>query len=271
MMTTRVRDLMRPNIISCPPGTPLAEAANMLARHRVHALIVSDAAGLPLGVVSDLDLLAGGWMSHDAGSAAAHAVTAGQLMQAPVAVIDASAPASEAAARLRREGLHRLVVTDMDRPVGVISVADLVRGLAPPGNPPRTVADAMSRGLLTCRAETTIAAAARAMSDRHSRSIVVVSARGQPLGMVTGLDLLAYAEAGDGSALVSQVMHAPLTIGPAATLREAADLMLRHRAHRLLVVDPAEPDSAPLGSVSTSDLISGMAWLVPSTARARRP
>ncbi|MCC6189681.1 MAG: CBS domain-containing protein [Anaerolineales bacterium] len=265
MITTRVRDLMRSNLISCPPSTTLGEAASMLARHRVHALIVADATGLPLGMLSDLDLLGGDWISNSARLSAVRAMTAGQVMQSPVAAIDASAPASEAAARLRAEGIHRLVVTDMDRPVGVISVADLVRGLAPRHGERRTVADAMARGYLTCRDETTIAAAARAMSDRRSRSIVVVSARGQPLGMVTGFDLLGCAQAGDTATLVSQVIHPPLTIGPAASLREAADLMLRHREHRLLVVDPAEPDSAPLGVLSTADLILDLA--LPNLAR----
>ena len=54
-------------------------------------------------------------------------------------------------------------------------------------------------------------------------------------------------------------MHAPITIGPGATLREAADLMLEHEIHRLVVVDPAAPDAVPLGVVATTDIVAEMA------------
>jgi CBS domain-containing protein len=97
------------------------------------------------------------------------------------------------------------------------------------------------------------------MSEHRSRSLVVVGAQGQPLGVVTGFDLLGYADVGDGSEPIGAAMHAPLVIGPASSLREAADLMLKHRVHRLLVVDPAEPASMPLGLISTSDIIVELA------------
>jgi CBS domain-containing protein len=54
-------------------------------------------------------------------------------------------------------------------------------------------------------------------------------------------------------------MHPPLTIGPDATLREAADTMLQHHIHRLIVVDPAYPAGMPLGLISTSDIVIEMA------------
>lgn len=260
MLDTCVRDLMRPILITCPPATRLGEAAALLTRHRVHALIVADAAGMPLGVLSDIDLLAGEWLGDRRENLETmRAVTAGELMTAPAATIDAAAPAAEAAARLRSERIHRLVVTDMDRAVGVIAVSDLVNGLAPRVVERRTVADAMSQGMVACREETSVAAAARAMGERRTRSVVVVSARGEPLGVVTGFDLLAYCGAGDPSEPVARVMHRPLTIGPAASLREAAEVMLTHHVLRLLVVDPAEPDSMPLGLISTSDIVVEMA------------
>jgi CBS domain-containing protein len=260
MLTARVRDLMRPVLFTCPPQTTLGQAADLLTRHRVHALIVADPAGMPLGVLSDIDLLAGEWLGDNpANLKTMQTMTAGELMTAPAAAIDAAAPAVEAARRMRTERIHRLVVTEMDRGIGVISVSDLVNGLAPRVVERRTVADAMSRGIVTCRADTPIAAAARAMGERRTRSIVVVSTRGEPLGVVTGYDMLAYCGEGDASDPVSRVMHTPLTIGPGASLSEAADLMLTHHVHRLLVVDPAEPDSMPLGLISTSDIVVEMA------------
>ena len=54
-----VRDLMRPSLITCLAGTTLDQAANLLARHGIHALVISDRAGLAIGVLSNMDLLAG--------------------------------------------------------------------------------------------------------------------------------------------------------------------------------------------------------------------
>jgi CBS domain-containing protein len=259
-VTKLVRDLMRPNLITCPAGTSLADAVAMLARYRIHALIVSDPAGLAMGVLSDFDILAGEWLAAGEGSQAAmRRVTVRELMSPHVPSVDVDQTAAEAAQRMRAEHLHRLVVTELDRPVGVITVSDLIGGLAPTSSERTLVDQVMSRGIVVCRENTSITAAARAMRERRSRSVVVVNSHGRPLGVVTGFDLLPFNGQGDTSQPVSAVMHPPCTIQPEATLRTAADLMLREHAHRLLVVDPAEPDSMPLGLVSTADIVLEMA------------
>jgi len=48
-------------------------------------------------------------------------------------------------------------------------------------------------------------------------------------------------------------------INMTATLREAADMMIENHHHRLLVVDPEQPDSMPLGIISSFDIVSQMA------------
>ncbi len=259
-MSQRVRDLMRPNLITCPAGMSLGDAAAMLARHRVHALIVADAGGLAEGVLSDIDLLAGEWLAGDEHSLSVmRQMTAGDLMSQPVATVDADAPVADAARRMYADRVHRLVVTELDRPVGVIAVSDLVAGLAPEHVGRGTVDQVMSRAIVVCREDTPIRGVARAMTERRSRSVVVVNARGRPLGVVTGYDLLRFCDDGDTAQPVSRVMRSPTTISPRASLREAADLMLREHVHRLVVVDPDEPDSMPLGLISTSDIVVEMA------------
>jgi CBS domain-containing protein len=253
---------MRPSLITCPPSMSLGDAAAMLARHRIHALIVADAAGLAQGVLSDFDLLAGEWLPGRTASGPpgqlGSRLTAGDLMSTPVASVNADTPAAEAAQRMLASRIHRLVVTDLDRPIGVISVSDLIAGLAPAHNHHGRVEHAMSRGLVVCRETTTVGAAARAMREQHSRSLVVVNLHGRPLGVVTGFDLLPFYGEADPGGPVSSIMHAPITVHPAASLREAAGIMLEHHVHRLVVVDPAEPDSMPLGLIATSDIVMAM-------------
>ena len=55
---------MRPSLITCPAGTSLGDAAALFTRHAIHAIVVADAAGLAIGVLSDIDLLASQELSH---------------------------------------------------------------------------------------------------------------------------------------------------------------------------------------------------------------
>lgn len=261
-MTRLVRDLMHPGVITCRPDATLGQVAVMLAQHHVHALIVADRDDRPIGVISDFDLMAGEWLSAGPESLEAmRTMTAGELMSTPVDTIEANTPLSEAAHRMREEEIHRLLATENGKPVGVISISDFVAGLAERAPVKReTVADVMSDAMLVCRDETPITAAARAMTDAGWRSVLVVDAAGRPLGVVSGLDLLAFCEEEDcGDVTVSEVMHPALTTHMSVSLREAADGMIEHHHHRLVVVDPDQPEAVPLGIISSFDIVAEMA------------
>jgi CBS domain-containing protein len=261
-VSKQVRELMHPGLITCRPDTSLGEVASLLTIQHVHALLVADRDGRILGLISDFDLLAAEWLSADQASLEAmRRMTAGELMTTPVASIDAGAPASNAAKRMTDEGISRLLVTEGQKPVGVLSVSDLIAHMASMRRPARdTVADVMSRTMLVCRDATPVADIARGMTDSGYRSAIVVDAIGKPLGVISGLDLLAYCKAeGCGGATAAEVMHPALTIAPGATLREAADKLIEHHHHRLVVVDPEMADSMPLGVISTFDIVAAMA------------
>jgi CBS domain-containing protein len=257
---TRVAELMTTPVVSCPSSTTLGDVAVLLAERRIHGVVVLDESGRPAGLVTDTDLLAGEWLADDAkGLETMRAMTAGELMTAPAVTIDADADVADAVARLRAERLARLVATRDGLPVGVLATSDLVRQLAHGRLGRASVADVMSYGVVVCREDTTAVQAARTMTERRTRSLVVVAPDGRPLGVVTGIDLIGLAGADAGERRVSKLMHAPLTIESGATLREAADRMLHDEVHRLIVVDPAAPDSVPLGAISTTDIVAEMA------------
>jgi len=173
--------------------------------------------------------------------------------------IDADATAAEAAQTLLRERIHRLLVTEEGQPVGIISAGDFVAGVAEAPTVRQKVADVMSRGIVVCREGTTLGAVAWAMTERRSRSVVVISREGRPLGVITGLDILEACQDGCGDRTVEQVMHPPVTIHPEATLQQAAESMIQHHIHRLVVVEQDRPEALPLGLISTSDIVVGMA------------
>lgn len=261
-MTTLVRDLMRPGLITCPKGISLGEAAARLTKNRVHALVVVDEAGKPAGLLSDFDLLAGEWLSGDAESLATmRRMTAGELMSAGLNTIDAGQPIRAAADRMRQEGLHRLIVTERGEPTGVISLSDFVAHLAAQEPIERaSVRDVMSYVMLVCREETPALEVARGLTDSRFRSVVVVDAAGRLRGLISVWDFLDCID-GESCAgkTASQLMQTASTIRHDATLQQAAKQMIEQHLHRLVVVGPQAAEALPLGIISSVDIVNEMA------------
>ena len=261
-MTKLVRDLMHPGLLTCRPDAALGQVAVMLTQHHVHALIVADRDGRPLGIISDYDLLAGEWLSVDRESLATmRKLTASDLMSHPIDTVEASMPLTEAAHILLEKDINRLLVTENGKPVGVISVSDFVSSIAKEEKPQRdTVADVMSDAILVCRGKTPLTSAARTMTQAGWRSVLVVDAKGKPQGVVSGKDLIPFVENGVNEKLtVRDVMHPALTIDIHASLREAAELMIQKHHHRLVVIDDSDPEAFPLGIISSFDIVAEMA------------
>ena len=262
-MAKLVRELMHKGVLTCKPDATLGDVAKSLSENHVHALFVVGPDGNIVGIITDFDLLAGEWLSADPQSLEVmRNLTAGDLMSSPVNTVEAALPAREAAKRMQELVERRLLVIDNGSPVGVISVSDIVASIAERAITQRkNVADVMSDVFLTCREKTPIPSAARAMTSSGWRSVLVVDSMGKPLGVVSGLDLIPFCdlENGCGATTVSDIMHPALTIHMNATLQEAAQKLIENHHHRLIVVDPAQPDTIPLGIVSSFDIVAEMA------------
>ena len=261
-MTKLVKDLMHPGIITCKPTATLGQVAVLLNQHQVHALFVTDRDGRILGLISDFDLMAGEWLSSDSESLTAmRKLTAADLMTRPIDSVEASIPLSEAVDQFIEKGISRLLVTENEKPVGIISLSDFVASIANEIKSKReTVGDVMSHAILVCRGKTPVASAARAMTSAGWRSVLVVDIKGKILGVVSGYDLLRFVKEGvDESLVVRDVMHPALTIDRQASLREAADMLIQNHHHRLVVIDKDDPDSFPIGALSTFDIVAEMA------------
>ena len=261
-MTKLVKDLMHPGIITCKPTATLVQIAVLLDQHQVHALFVSDRDGRIMGVISDFDLMAGEWLSSDSESLTVmRKLTAADLMSQPVDSVDANVPLSVAVDEFIEKKVSRLLVTENEKPLGIISLSDFVASIAGEIKSKRdTVGDVMSDAILVCRGKTSVASAARAMTSAGWRSVLVMDVKGKILGVVSGYDLLRFVKEGVGEKLiVRDVMHPALTIDIHASLREAADMMIQNHYHRLVVIDKEDPDAFPLGAISTFDIVAEMA------------
>jgi CBS domain-containing protein len=262
-MSRLVRDLMHRGLITCRRDATLGQVAVLLTQHHIHALVVVDRDNRPVGLISDTDLLAGEWLSQDGESLAAmRKLSAGDLMSQPIISLEADAPLVEAAKLLVEKDVSRLLVTEKGKLVGLIAGSDFVASIARAEQLNRSsVADIMSDAILVCRDKTPVTSAARAMTTTHYRSVLVVDAKGKPLGVASERDLIPLIQNGavKEELTVAEVMHKILTVSRQASLREAADLMIQHHHHRVLVVDERDPDAFPLGMVSTFDIVAEMA------------
>lgn len=122
-----VGDVMHPGVIFCAPESPLRHAARLMARHRVHAIVVlgDDEEGGIWGVVSDADLVRA-LARHDLSG-----LTAGGTARTPLVTISRGETVARAAELMSEHGVtHLLVVERGDRPIGVLSTLDLARAAA---------------------------------------------------------------------------------------------------------------------------------------------
>jgi len=121
----RVGDCMHRGILSCPPDATLGEVAEMMARHRIHAVAVTEPGSAePTGIVSDLDVVAAVAAGDDPD--ALHAAATEPL------AVSADDSLARAAQLMSEHGVSHLVVIDAasGRPVGVLSTLDIAAAYA---------------------------------------------------------------------------------------------------------------------------------------------
>ena len=119
-----VRQIMR-TIVSVDLKAKAKDAARLMAEKRIGSL-VANRDGLPFGIITERDLME----KIVAQGADPTKVTVGEIMTAPLASIEASASLIDAARKMVEKRVKRLVVTERDKIIGIISQTDVVQHLA---------------------------------------------------------------------------------------------------------------------------------------------
>lgn len=116
-MNVKVRDLMHAQVVTVQPHHSVDHVRSLLERHRIHAVPVVDAEGRAVGIVSSSDLVRG----------AKEGAPVSQIMTEKVYVVPAYDDVHVAARIMRNHQIHRVVVTDEQRVVGILSAFDLLQ------------------------------------------------------------------------------------------------------------------------------------------------
>ncbi|MDH4077394.1 MAG: CBS domain-containing protein [Acidimicrobiia bacterium] len=118
-----IGDLMTGDLIAVEASDAVGAARRLLLESGLHALPVLDSRGEAVGMITGSDL---------ADVTANEAV--GTIMSGPLVSLEYTASVSQAAAVMRNEHIHHLVVTDNGETVGLLSSYDLLYMLVDDGD-----------------------------------------------------------------------------------------------------------------------------------------
>jgi signal-transduction protein with cAMP-binding, CBS, and nucleotidyltransferase domain len=109
-------------IVSVDSKSKVKDAARMMVEKGIGSLI-ANRDGLPFGIVTERDLME----KIVAQGVDAGKVSVAEIMTAPLTTIDVSASIVDAARRMVEKQVKRLVVTDQEKIIGIVTQTDLVQ------------------------------------------------------------------------------------------------------------------------------------------------
>ena len=122
---TKVRDRMHVGFISCTRDETIQAAAKTMIDNDIHALVVTEGDKV-VGVLSQTDLM----LARQGRTVEeARKMSVGQFMTEGCATCDIDTPMSEAITQMMKMRIHRVLVTENDKPMGVLSMTDVIRRL----------------------------------------------------------------------------------------------------------------------------------------------
>lgn len=118
----RARDYYQTEVVSAPLEASAAELAERMGDYAVGAVVIVDAAGNPVGIVTDRDLTC----RVVARSGAPDKTHAAEIMSRPLVTAAADEPIEQIVERMRTAGVRRIVVQREGRLTGLVTLDDLV-------------------------------------------------------------------------------------------------------------------------------------------------
>lgn len=192
LWSTPVREYASRTLVAVRPETPLSEVQAIFEARDISAVPIVDAHGAVQGILSTKDLLREARIELSAPGEVARVTppprTAGDLMRRYVISVDENTPLREAAEKMVKHRIHRVIVMRGGVAAGVLSTRDamravLVRRVQLP------LERVMTRAVVTIELGDTIRAAIRRLDDANVRGLVVVDGT-WPIGVFTHFEAI---------------------------------------------------------------------------------
>ncbi|MBS0512711.1 MAG: EAL domain-containing protein [Proteobacteria bacterium] len=243
-------EIVRPDILECPPDMSLREAARRMNAARVSSILVV-AGGEVLGIWTERDAL-----RVDFTDAAAFEWPISHAMSAPVRSVPRSITLQELAVRFREEHLrHYLVVDDRGRRCGIVSQTDVVMNQGIEHYLKLRKVDSVIKGSIQPLSESApLSEATRRMREGGVDAVVVAYAEGY--GILTERDVTRLVAAGTTDCAVGGLASRPLlTVDARTSLYRVRSLLAERRMRHVGVVDE---NGALVDLINFSDILTGM-------------
>ena len=162
----------------------------------------------------------------------------------------------DARAILLKHRISRLIVSDKDKPVGMLTEKDLVKAIyridAKPLESMR-VSDVMSKDLVTVQDGATLYDCAKLMLDNKISSVIVLHKDKTLSGIITKTDLASvFLTQSTEPLLVSKIMtRSVITVKPADSLLYVESVLVNNKISRVVV----ERNRQPVGIITHRDFI----------------
>ena len=178
--------MMTRTLVSAPPELDLMSARQLVERHRIHHLVIADADGRTLGVVSETDFrLALGTNIFR------HLRNLSGVMEREIPHLAPSASLDAAIACMIKFAADYVIVTEHGKPLGILTERDIPRLLQTYPQPHDiALSQAMSSPVRGIAVESSVTTALDAMARHHLRHMAVVDAGGFIQGVVSQRRLL---------------------------------------------------------------------------------
>lgn len=127
-MTTSVRDIMRKNLHTIAESASIQDTAKLMKEFKVSSLVIVDAYGNPVGLVTERDLVRKACVKDQRASQ----VPNKEIMSSPLITIDAKSSPSDTTDLMLKNNVRHLLVVDNEsglggKPIGIITPFDLMR------------------------------------------------------------------------------------------------------------------------------------------------
>ncbi len=242
-----IEHIMHPEILTCPPQTTLADAAQCMVDGRRSSILVKDG-GAIVGIWTEHDALA-----LDVSQAELFHSPIARHMISPVKTIHYKTRLDEAASRFREEKLrHLLVVDDQHSPCGVITQSDVVMTQGVDNVYLQEVGASLTRSHPQIAHHTPLEEVVKAMKEQRFDA-VIITYPDHSHGILTERDVVRLISNGETLATVGELASKPLiSVANTATLYHARKLFINHRIRHLGITDEK---GVYLGLVSFADIL----------------
>jgi CBS domain-containing protein len=248
-----VREHMNPTVFTIGRGASLEEADLEMSRQMVSGLVVVDDRDSPVGVISRTDLLRAGRAIHapDGGGSVNlnERLVVDDLFHSDPVSIGADATLEEAARLMGKRHVHRLMVEQDARPVGMLSVTDLLRTVASSAAD-TPVSELASESIAHVAPDDTVAHAMDRLTAAGVRGLVVMQ-DGWPVGALTQQEALAAQQAGGDARVEDWMSPAVVCIPESTPLHRACAQAVAMHAPLMVTLQ----DQKPRGVLTPTDLI----------------